>query len=74
MNKLISNCVPSLFIVDYLYRPCHDAVHAEGDGVGEGDGAERGGEAAVQPPELRTVGGTSRLPGNYPSCAAEMHV
>ena len=34
-------------------RPCHDAVHAEGDGVGEGDCAERGGEAAVEAPELR---------------------
>ena len=34
-------------------RPCHDAVHSEGDGVGEGDCAERGGEAAVEAPELR---------------------
>ena len=48
-------------------RPCHDAVHAESDGVGEGDCAERGGEAAVEAPELRTVGGISRLPGNDPS-------
>ena len=34
-------------------RPCHDAVHTEGDGVGEGDGAEGSGEAAVEAPELR---------------------
>ena len=34
-------------------RPCHDAVHAECDGVSEGDGAEGGGEAAVEAPELR---------------------
>ena len=35
--------------------PAHDAVHAESDGVGESHGAERRGEATVEPQKLRNI-------------------
>ena len=35
--------------------PAHDAVHTESDRVGDGHGAERGGEAAVEPQKLRNM-------------------